>query len=254
MSTPRSPVVCAAVNHLSPDRPVLVVTCEHGGNDIPAELQSRFVTTRAKRALASHRGYDPGALATAQCFAELTPNVHWVTVSRLVIDLNRSLDNESLFSKFMRDLDEEAKLELIAKHYAPHRDSVTREIADAIFQGKRVIHIGVHSFTPVFAGVSRAIDIGGLYDPSRAAEKSFCDDWLQRIQAASPRLRVRHNAPYQGTDDGLTTSLRQQFTDDQYAGIELEISQSISRRPARLAALNPILVTTLAACIETRVR
>ena len=47
------------------------------------------------------------------------------------------------------------------------------------------------------------------------------------------RLRVELNQPYLGIDDGLTTAMRQQFADHDYAGIELEINHRIMRRRNR---------------------
>ena len=45
----------------------LLITCEHGGNRIPPRYRAAFAS--AARALASHQGYDPGALALAREFA-----------------------------------------------------------------------------------------------------------------------------------------------------------------------------------------
>ncbi len=222
----------------------LVITCEHGGNEVPAEYVARFATVRAKRALESHRGYDPGTLCTAMHLSRGI--VHTATVSRLVIDLNRSLGHEGLLSEFMRGLSDDATEHLVATYYLPYRCRVTQDIRQAIAAGHRVIHVSVHSFTPVFARVSRGIDIGWLYDPSRPAEVAFCDDWIREVQLESPTLRLRHNEPYAGTSDGFTTALRQQFPDEQYAGIELEISQGISRRPKRLSVINDLLAQSLA--------
>ena len=47
--------------------PRLLITCEHGGNRIPARYRPLFRRHRA--ALESHRGYDPGALAVARDIA-----------------------------------------------------------------------------------------------------------------------------------------------------------------------------------------
>jgi hypothetical protein len=38
-------------------------------------------------------------------------------------------------------------------------------------------------------------------------------------------LKVRKNYPYKGISDGLTTSLRKQYTQKNYCGIEIEINQ-----------------------------
>ncbi len=223
----------------------LVISCEHGGNEIPAEYASLFATTKAKRALASHRGYDPGALATANEFASLASLTCTSTVSRLLVDLNRSPDHPRVFSEFTSSLSQIDRERLLASEYSPYRTSVTERIREFVESGNRVIHIGVHSFTPVFDGKPRGIDIGWLYDPKRSNEKKFCDRWLHEMAKEMPTLRLRRNAPYKGTSDGFTTTLRSEFTNDQYVGIELELSQGFARNEQRLAPIVKILKQTL---------
>jgi predicted N-formylglutamate amidohydrolase len=222
-----------------------VITCEHGGNEIPDEYKHWFRTTRAQTALASHRGYDPGALTFAKQLAhdvegELFPAI----VSRLLIDLNRSEWNPELFSEFTACASNTERQLLVDSYHKPYRHCVDSAIRVAIASGKRVVHLSIHSFTPVFQRKSRAIDVAWLYDPSRPSERAFCNAWHQQITERSPELRLKHNEPYQGTSDGLTTSLREQFPDPEYSGIELEISQSFGRRPARLAWLSDLLIAS----------
>src|SRR5690606_21436039 len=47
----------------------IVVTCEHGGNLVPGAYRGLFGSPEAARALASHRGFDPGAAAAARAIA-----------------------------------------------------------------------------------------------------------------------------------------------------------------------------------------
>jgi predicted N-formylglutamate amidohydrolase len=89
------------------------------------------------------------------------------------------------------------------------------------------VHVGVHTFTPVFAGRRRAVDIGILFDPHRAFERAVAGRLLKRLRDAAPGLRIRRNLPYRGWTDGLTTSLRARFPAARYAGIELEVSQGL---------------------------
>src|SRR4030081_1301042 len=62
-----------------------IITCEHGGNRIPAPYRRLF---RGRRVLLdSHRGYDPGALVMARALARAfrAPLVT-STISRLLVD------------------------------------------------------------------------------------------------------------------------------------------------------------------------
>lgn len=223
--------------------PAVVITCEHGGNVIPSTWRQLF--EGAGDILATHRGFDPGALELARRFArELQVPIVSSTVSRLLVELNRSPDHPQLFSEFTRELAETEREELLARYYQPYRDEVQRLIEAGIARAGRVVHLSVHSFTPILDGVKRDVDIGLLYDPARAGEQRVCDAWEAALSASDEALRVRHNEPYKGTDDGLTTLLRTRYSANQYLGIELEINQ---RFPL---AEKPIWSAMQSACIE----
>lgn len=151
----------------------------------------------------------------------------WVhgEISRLVIELNRSLSHPRLWSEFSRKLTPEERDSLAARYYIPYRDRVLRLIREAIARGERVFHLSVHSFTPNLDGVDRDGDMGILFDPGRAWEKTLAHDWQRLLGSQCPECRVRRNFPYRGTSDGLTTALRRLFAPADYAGIELEVNQ-----------------------------
>jgi predicted N-formylglutamate amidohydrolase len=226
-------------------RPVeLVLTCEHGGNEIPPPYRHLFVG--AGDVLKSHRGWDPGALRLAKYLSQsLGATLFYSTTSRLLIELNRSLHHPDLFSSYTRDLSHYEKLSLVVNHYSPHRNEVERTIAAAIDDGRRVLHVGVHTFTPELDGRVRTADIGLLYDPARAWEVELCDAWRKSILLLNPTLRVRKNYPYLGKSDGFTTYLRKQFPKTHYAGVELEVNQRIAANQRLPQTLSDSLHTTL---------
>lgn len=203
-----------------------IITCEHGGNRIPAPYRALF---RGQRALLdSHRGYDPGslimakALATA-CRAPLVAS----TVSRLLIDLNRSIGHPQLFSAVTRAAPAQARAQIVEQYYRPYRVQVERLVSQAVSRGYRVIHISSHSFTAELDGRVRGADVGLLYHPGRQGEAEACARWKESLAALAPELRVRRNYPYAGKGDGLTSHLRARFAQCDYVGIELEINQRI---------------------------
>jgi len=148
------------------------------------------------------------------------------TVSRLLIDLNRSLDNRYVWSDATRDLPAAIQQRIVRRHYAPYRQQVAAIIHDAIAAGRRVLHLSSHSFTPVLDGAVRMADVGLLYDPARPGEAAFASRWKSAFADAAPRLRVRRNYPYAGKNDGLTSTLRRRFAPDRYVGIEIELNQA----------------------------
>jgi predicted N-formylglutamate amidohydrolase len=148
------------------------------------------------------------------------------TISRLLIECNRSLHHPQLFSEFSNRLAKQTKHELIAKYYLPYRTSVESSINEYISSQKQVLHISLHSFTPELNGVIRQNDIGLLYDPKRKQEKEFCLTFKDALIAQDPTLKIRANYPYLGSADGFTTHLRKQFPEN-YLGIELELNQGL---------------------------
>ena len=77
------------------------MTCEHGGNRIPAAYGDLFHGWQAR--LSSHRGYDSGALVMARDLAAvLQAPLVGSTVSRMLVDLNRSLSSPQAWSDATR--------------------------------------------------------------------------------------------------------------------------------------------------------
>jgi predicted N-formylglutamate amidohydrolase len=205
-------------------RAFLLVTCEHGGNRVPKEYQALFAGR--KSLLATHRAYDPGALTLARDLARAfdAPLVA-STVTRLLVELNRSPGHPQLYSEVTRDLPRSEKARIVARYYEPYRREVEERVAQATAARRRVIHISAHSFVPVLNGSTRNTDIGLLYDPARAAERALCARWRQSLVARASRLRVRRNYPYRGSADGLTTHLRRRYGGRGYVGVEIEVNQ-----------------------------
>lgn len=200
-----------------------VVTCEHGGNRVPLEHAHLF--TGLEDALSGHRGWDPGALDVARDLASfLGCDLFAGSVTRLLVDLNRSEGHPRLFSEATRGLPPEAREEILRFYYHPHRRRVRERVAGLLAAGTPVLHVAAHSFTPVLAGLERKADVGLLYDPARGIEAHFCRLWREALLDLAPKLRVRRNYPRSGVSDGLTASLRREFGQG-YAGVELEVNQ-----------------------------
>jgi len=226
-----------------------IVTCEHGGNQIPTPFRSLF--HRHGDLLPTHRGYDPGALVMARELAlALKAPLVTSTVSRLLVDLNRSTGHPQLFSAATRGAPARVREAILARHYRPYRGQVAQRVGQAVARGRRVIHISSHSFTPELFGQVRNADVGLLYDPGRSGEVKLCARWKASLAAIEPTLRIRRNYPYAGKGDGLTSYLRRNFSARAYIGVELEINQKIvfaAGRPWK--ALRGVLIESLrAAC------
>jgi len=218
-----------------PEDVAFLVTCEHGGNRVPSPYRRLFRSHAAL--LASHRGYDPGALAMARSLARaLDARLMTSTVSRLLVELNRSPGRQFRYSPVMRGVARDVRADICRRFYTPHWIAAEAFVRDAIAGGQRVLHVSSHSFTPSLDGKVRGTDVGLLYDPGRKSERALCVAWQQALAARLPRWTTRRNYPYRGTGDGLTRYLRTRFRDSSYCGIELEINQRHVRDGYAIAA------------------
>ncbi|MCE9555773.1 MAG: N-formylglutamate amidohydrolase [Planctomycetes bacterium] len=207
----------------------LVLSCEHGGCEVPAAYRVLF--RGQDRLLRSHRGCDPGSLELAEYLAAaLSAPLIASTVTRLLVELNRSVGHPRLFSWLTQTLDAKEREAVLREYYKPHRALVEKSIKTALGRSGAALHLGVHTFTPVMKGSVRRADIGLLYDPSRKLERSWATAWRAALRKRRPDLVVRRNYPYLGVSDGLTTSLRRQLASNSYAGLELEVNQRWFRR------------------------
>lgn len=206
-----------------------ILSCEHASCELPKNYQSLY----SSRYLHSHRGYDRGAF---KVFQQLKSQFDvWGIAgqySRLLIDLNRSLNNPQVFSNRSNLLSDKDKIQIVNDLYSPYRNAVLLKIKELLLQQAYVIHLSIHSFTPILKGDKRTNDLGLLFDPKRQLEQKLCTTLKKQFDSSST-LQVAFNQPYAGTDDGLTTTLRTEFSDAQYAGIEIEFNQNIFNNKGR---------------------
>jgi predicted N-formylglutamate amidohydrolase len=204
-----------------------LVTCEHAGHRVPARYADLF--HGHSDLLLSHRGWDPGALSLARMLARaLGAPLRFSLTTRLLVDTNRSPGHPGVFSEVSRSLSGPERERVMRRYHARHMGRVHEVLRGWEGSGDLVVHLGIHSFTPVWEGREREVDIAVLFDPDRALEARFAARWTATMALALPELRVRQNQPYHGADDGLTTSLRENLPADRYLGIELEVSQAVT--------------------------
>ena len=230
----------------------MLVTCEHGGNRVPPRY--RRLLRDLQRPLQTHRGYDPGALLLArETAAAFAAPLVASTVTRLLVDLNRSAGHPRLHAPAVRAAAPEERARIIADHYLPYRTQAEKLISTAIARGRRVVHVSAHSFTPALNGKARNADVGLLYDPARPGEVRMCARWKAALEQAAPQLIVRRNYPYAGKDDGFMPYLRGRYRPAAYIGIEIEINQAIvAGAPRRWAALRAAIITSLRTTLASR--
>jgi predicted N-formylglutamate amidohydrolase len=200
----------------------VVMSSEHGGNEIPIEYAKKIAIPAA--VLNSHRGLDIGSLDLFETLKSLSDFSKSNCVTRLLIEYNRSLTHQNLFSEFAEKLSAKDKNSLIKEYYLAYRQTIDQQINWWQTKHEEVLHLSIHSFTPVFNGVNRNCDVGILYDPTHQKEKEFARLFKKNILKINPELVVRFNYPYLGKADGFTSFLRKKYKTF-YTGIEIELNQ-----------------------------
>jgi predicted N-formylglutamate amidohydrolase len=185
----------------------VLLVCEHASRLLPASFGSMGLS---EEALASHIAWDPGALAVSKLMARRldAPLIHQ-RFSRLIYDCNRPPDSPGAIrdtseiyripaNENLSDAEKAARAKAI---YFPFQNRIADEIAARAQRGQATVLVTVHSFTPVYFGTPRAVEIGILHDKdSRLADR------MLGAAADTSLYRVERNEPY-GPADGVTHTL-----------------------------------------------
>ena len=220
----------------------LLLICEHASNRIPEEMGDLGLGPEARE---SHVAWDPGALGVARHLAHMldAPLVH-STVSRLVYDCNRPPEapdampaqSEIFAIPGNAGLDSAERARRTQAYYLPFRKAVAERL-DAFPSPPALVT--VHSFTPVYHGRRRDVELGILHD-----EDSRLADALLQSAAAHTGLRTRRNEPY-GPADGVTHTLREHALPRALANVMVEIRNDLIDTPARQEKLAGQLAAAL---------
>jgi len=220
------------------DGPV-VLTCEHASDRFPEPWSLPAADEWIR---GTHWTVDIGAADLAREFArELHSSAVLARFSRLIVDPNRTHDAGDLFLKVAEGREIElnhaidaAEREQRLSLWRAYHDAIDREIAKS---SARVV-FAIHTFTPIFAGAERVVEVGVLYDEE--------EELAERARKAllPTGLEIRMNEPYSGRQ-GLIYSARHHALAHGRQALELELRQDHATNPevrARvIAALAPML-------------
>ncbi len=216
----------------------VALVCEHASSLIPETYANLGL---AEQDQLSHAARDPGAMAVAMHLSKVLDAVLVASgVSRLVYDCNRppsAPDAMPARSEVVEvpgnvDLSSDEKAKRVAAYYLPFRDELRARI-QAI---ATPVIVTIHSFTPVYHGKRRSVEIGILHD----TDTRLADAMLKRANW-HVSFEVKRNAPY-GASDGVTHTLQEHAIKEGHLNVMLEIrndlisTQSDQERMATLIA------------------
>ena len=220
----------------------VVVVCDHASDFIPEPLGDLGLTDRDRK---SHAVWDPGARAVALGLAARLDAVLIASgVSRLVVDCNRPPDAADAMPELSEVVHVPGNMSLsaaeraarFALYYLPFHAKVCASL-DAVADP---VLVTVHSFTPVYHGQHRSVEIGVLHD----SDARFADAML-RVAAAHTDANVQRNQPY-GPSDGVTHTIVEHGVNAGRLNVMLEIRSDLIETPPQQDAMSAALAAWIA--------
>lgn len=204
----------------------MLITCEHASNHVP----DPFLWPEEDDWLReTHWAFDIGAAELSRAIARHLGAVAVLAgFSRLLADPNRPEMSPELFrsradghpvhlNRNLPEAERRRRLELLWK---PFHDAVAR-LASGL-QDHAVL--AVHSFTPVYEGRKRSLEVGVLFDE----EEALAERLASRLERAG--FRVALNEPYSGKN-GLLYSADRHARASGGRAIEIEVRQDLIHEP-----------------------
>ncbi len=185
----------------------VVLVCEHAGRQLPQFLGSLGIDNKL---MSAHIAWDIGVAGMAGTMStELNAPLVLQRYSRLVYDCNRSFDEVDAIAEVSDEviIPENQNLSKAQRQhrydvvYQPFYEAINNIIESRTRQGRRSVIVTVHSFTPIFKGQQRNVELGVIHD----SDTRLADAVLLQAQRDQGYYAAR-NRPY-SAEDGVTHTL-----------------------------------------------
>ena len=197
---PGDPPPFTIINPQGEGRVLLV--CDHASNAIPGSLDNLGVDAAA---LQRHIAWDIGARKlTEHLSVHLDAPAILAGYSRLVVDLNRSLEDESVMPPISdetpiagnQNMSEAHRQQRIHDFFLPYRRAIDSMLNGFRGRGVTPAFIAIHSFTPQMAGggASRPWQVGVLWDKDPRIPLPL----ITNLRARAENFMIGDNEPYSG--------------------------------------------------------
>jgi predicted N-formylglutamate amidohydrolase len=227
---------CVSVDNAAGSSSVILV-CEHASHYIPDVFDGLGLLDTD---LQSHAAWDPGAFPVAQELSKrLDAALVSSRVSRLVYDCNRppsAADAMPTLSEVIevpgnRNLSADERAARIENYYQPFFN----KLKGAVQATSDPIIVTVHSFTPVYHGDLRSVEVGILHD----SDTRLADAMMQTAKAHTS-ANVQINQPY-GPEHGVTHTLKEHAVKFGHMNVMLEIRNDLIETPEQQKDIAAVL-------------
>ncbi len=225
----------------------IVLVCEHASHFIPPAFNNLGLSEKDR---ISHAAWDPGAMALSERLSKhLDAPLVANNVSRLVYDCNRPPSAPDAMPARSEVIEVPGNLGLsnadraarVASYYRPF-ETTLRKVLD---QKAAPIIVTIHSFTPVYHGVHRAVEIGVLHD----SDTRLADAMLKTAKLHT-QANVERNAPY-GPENGVTHTLQEHALKEARLNVMLEVRNDLIQTEAQQDDMGKMMAGWIAdACAE----
>ncbi len=225
--------------------PVLLV-CEHASRLIPEGLGNLGLDETAAQ---SHIAWDPGAMAVAERLSEaLDATLIAQKISRLVYDCNRPPESGQAVRAESEVFHIPGNTGLSAAQYAERTDYIYKPfrqaVAEAVKTRPHTVLVTIHSFTPVYNGTPRAVEVGILHDTDRRLA-----DAMLNAAVKDPKYNVQRNAPY-GPEDGVTHTLQAHAVPHGHLNVMIELRNDLLTDAAGVETIATWLQSLLTSALK----
>jgi len=198
MIGPEDPPPYTIINREGKAKVLLVA--DHASNAMPGILGSLGLDDEA---LEQHIAYDIGSKKLVHHLSQhLDAPALLAGYSRLVIDLNRSIEDQSSIPEVSDNMVIQGNLNISREHrsqrihsfYTPYRVAIDGLLRDFKQQDIVPAFISIHSFTPEMAGFSRPWHAGVLWDKDPRIPVPL----MKNLRAHPGNFHIGDNQPYSG--------------------------------------------------------
>jgi hypothetical protein len=187
----------------------ILITCEHGGNQIPMRYRTFFDEKRLEENAAWDQATLDLALSLSEkidvpCFTHQT--------SRLLVDVNLSLGSEPLFCLDTSLLGDADRHSILERYYFPYRLRIENTIT---MSEKAVLHLSVHT------SFVQPADVVLVFNSGRLLEKEYVVVLTEALKNSPYPLQFALHDVSGMDDASFVHYLRTRFDEEAYAGFTL---------------------------------
>tara|TARA_E500000331_G_scaffold323600_1_gene339305 strand:- start:49 stop:786 length:738 start_codon:yes stop_codon:yes gene_type:complete len=176
----------------------IIFICDHASNNFPKEFKNLGLN---ESEINSHIAYDIGAKKITLRLAENLKQSYFISnFSRLLIDLNRNIDDENLIvsksfgvcipgNKKISKFEKEKRINFF---HEPYHKGLLKIIKKKTKEIKNIFIVSIHSFTKCSLDFDRAIEVGLLWNKNINLLLPLQKKLIEK------NIHVGNNFPYSG--------------------------------------------------------